>query len=138
MSTYRRALRVAGSTDLGRKFHNELRRSSHAPLLDAPGALMAIRVERRTVAAAVFRDMHLEYADARQLSSNHAKALSSAAGFVRWLLSRFPVESSAVEEIPEKKEILRRAVHETITATLREQMISVWQVPRSVLLESFG
>jgi len=138
VAAYRSALRASGHGDLGRRFHVELRRTRSEPEGESSSRLIAIRVERRTVAIAVFHGTHLEYVDARQLSSNHGKAESSAVGFIRWILSRFAIESAALESIPDKREILRRILHEAICANLRDQMLSVWEIPREVLLGSYG
>ena len=138
LAAYRRALHASGPADLGRRFPVTLRQTQSYSNGNDGSQLIAIRVERRTVAVAVFRGTHLEYVDARQLSSDHAKAASSAVSFVRWALSRFPAESAALESIANKKEILRRTLHESICATLRDQMLSIWEIPRLVLLESFG
>ncbi len=138
LSAYRRTLRANGPADLGRRFHVELRRTSPNSNGEISSPLISIRVERRTVAAAVFHGTHLEYVDARQLSSDHGKAVSSAVGFIRWILSRFAAESAALESIPDEQEILRRTLHESICSGLRDQMLSVWEIPRLVLLESFG
>jgi len=93
MCAYRRTLRGNGNGDRGRRFHDELKRIHAAGNHDPQSRLISIRVERRAVAAAVFHDDHLEYVDARQLSSVHDKALNSAVGFINWMVERFPVEA---------------------------------------------
>jgi hypothetical protein len=138
LSAYRRTLRANGGEDRGRRFHAELERT-HANGNHVPQAsLISIRVERRAVAAAIFNGDHLEYADARQLSSARDKALSSAVGFINWMLERFPVESAALESIPNGHEFQRRILHETICQTLRDRILPIWEVPKIVLLEGCG
>jgi hypothetical protein len=100
--------------------------------------LIAIRIERRTVAAAFFRGEHLEYTDARQLSSAHDKALASAVGFINWLLGRFPAESAALELIPNGYDFQRRVLHNAICQTLRDRMLPLWEIPKAVLFEGSG
>jgi len=138
MSAYRRTLRANGGGDRGRRFHAELERTSangnHLP----QASLIAIRVERRAVAAAIFNGDHLEYTDARQLSSTREKAVASAVGFINWMLERFPVDSVALESIPNGHEFQRRVLHETICRTVRERMLPIWEVPKIVLLEGCG
>ena len=91
------------------------RRTSNGTTIGST-SLISIRVERRAVAAAIFRGDHLEYADARQLSSARDKALASAVGFINWMLNRFPVESAALESIPNGHEFQRRVIHDAICA----------------------
>src|SRR5437879_3465273 len=99
LCAYRRTMRNNVNGDRGRLFHLELKRVSSDTNGYPHNSLISIRVERRTVAAAIFNGDHIEYADARQLSSAHDKALTSAVGFVNWILERFPVESAALESI---------------------------------------
>ena len=136
--SYRRTLRGNGHADIGRRFLAELIRARGNGYHDHVAAILSIRIERRTVAIAVFHGDHLEYVDSRQLSSDHDKALASASGFVHWILNRFSVESAALESIINGREIQRRALHDAICAALREQMLPIWEVPKSVLLEAYG
>ena len=78
---YRRAL--MSHADLSRRFHRELEplkeRSSSG---ESRGRLAAIRIDRRVVAVAILNGEHLQFADARQLSSSPDKALASAISFI--------------------------------------------------------
>jgi len=138
LGAYRWTIREHGGGDRGRRFHVELERSRTNGNHDRNTSLISIRVERRAVAAAVFRGDHLEYTDARQLSSDREKALSSAVGFVAWMLERFPVESAALEAIQNGHEIQRRVLHDAICQTLRDRMLPMWDIPKPVLLEGCG
>jgi len=135
---YRRAKRGQGHPDFGRRFHLELKRARAADYRDDQIDQIAIRIERRAVAAVIFRAGHLEYSDSRQLSSAHDKAAASAVGFVDWLLDRFPVESAALESILHGQEIQRRVLHDAICRRLRERALSIWEVPRQELLDACG
>jgi hypothetical protein len=135
---YRRALRGNGHADPGRRFQLELQRAHANGNHDRNTALISIRVERRAVAAAVFHGDHIEYADARQLSSARDKALASAVGFINWVLARFPVESAALELIPNGYEYQRRLLHDSICQALRDRMLPLWEIPKVVLLEACG
>jgi len=99
--------------------------------------LISIRIERRTVAAAVFYGEQLEYTDSRQLSSDNDRAFASAVGFIRWMLNRFPVESAALEAIRDG-EFQRRVLHDGISEALRGQGLPIWEIPKSVLLDGCG
>src|SRR5579872_1560024 len=138
LCAYRRALHGNGKWDLGRRFVEELRSVSTNGHPEKSGSLMAVRVERRAVAAAVFHGDHLEYGDARQLSSAPDKALSSAVGFVNWMLARFPVESVALESITNGGEFRRRLLLEAICGSLRDQTLPIWEIPKLVLFEGYG
>ena len=98
--------------------------------------LLAVRVERRSIAAAVFCGDHLEYTQMRHLSSTKEKALSSAVGFVDWLLESFAIESVALEALASVEEIQRRTLTDVITETLRDRMLPIWQIPKSPAIRS--
>jgi hypothetical protein len=138
LCAYRRARPAAGHGDLGRRFHAELERTHTSDHYPSHVNQISIRIERRTVAAAVFRGGHLEYSDARQLSSIRDKAIASAVGFIEWLLDHFPVHFATLESIPSGKEIQRRALHDAICQILRERALSIYEVPREELLEACG
>jgi hypothetical protein len=138
LCAYRRALRANGNGDPARRFHAELERIHTNGHNESPGSLVSIRVERRAIALAIFDGGHLEHADARQLSSAQDKAVASAVGFVSWTLERFPVESAVFEEIPCANEVQRRVLHEAICKTVRDRMISIWEIPRNVLYGAWG
>jgi hypothetical protein len=138
LCAYRRARRASSNGDLAKRFHSELERTRPEGHSVCHPSLLAIRVERRTVAAAVFYGDHLEYTDARQLSSSRDKAVASAAGFIHWLLTQFDVDWAAVESIPNGHEIQRRALHDVICQALRERVVSIGEIPKAVLLEGCG
>lgn len=136
LCAYRRAIRN-GHTDLGRGFHAELERMHSNGNHDRSAKLVSVRIERRTVAAAIFCGDHLEYTDSRQLSSDNERAVASAVGFTQWMLSRFPAESAALEAIPEG-EFQRRVLHDNISEAIREQGLPIWEIPREALLDGCG
>lgn len=138
LCAYRRTLRWNGNENRGRRFQAELQPVHANGSYEASVNLISIRVERRAVAAAIFHGDHLEFADARQLSSAHEKALSSAVGFIHWMLNRFPVESAALESIPTGYEFQRRVLHDAICQTLRERLLPIWEIPKAALLEGYG
>jgi hypothetical protein len=134
--TYRRVLRN-GHADLGRGFHKELEQihsnGNHNNFI----RLIAIRIERRTIAVAIFYGEQLEYTESRQLSSDNNRAFASAVGFVRWILSRFSAESAAVEAIA-VGEYQRRLLHDGISELLRGQALPIWEIPKNALLDGCG
>jgi hypothetical protein len=138
LSAYRSALRANGNEDRGKRFHVELERTRANGDHLRRTSLISIRVERRAVAAAIFRDDHIEYADSRQISSAHDKALASAVGFINWMLARLTAESAALESILNGHEFQRRVLHDAISRTLRDRMLAIWEIPKVVLLEGYG
>jgi hypothetical protein len=138
LCAYRKARRAEGPVDLGRRFHVELERTHSNGYQNGYVSQISIRIERRTVAAAIFYGGHLEYSDSRQLSSAHNKAEASAVGFIDWLLGRFPVEFATLESIFNGHDIQRRVLHDAICRKLRERALSIWEVPRMELLEACG
>src|ERR1700733_5628075 len=81
---YRRAIAASGLQhgSLARNFHTALNRANgHGPVFQDTRVL-AIKIDRRTVAGAIFRGTQLEDTHTRQLSSVRAKAESSAVGFM--------------------------------------------------------
>jgi hypothetical protein len=138
LTAYRRTIRESTNGDLGRRFHYELGRSGEPGSDQRCAKLLSVRVERRAVAAAVFHGEHLDYTQVRQLSSSREKALSSAVGFVNWLLANFAIESAALEAIPNGDEIQRQVLSDTIQQVLRERMLPIWQIPKAQVFEAFG
>src|SRR5207249_2381159 len=86
LTAYRRTMRNAPAGDLGRHFHRELQRASDKSADFRSTYLLAVRVERRSIAAAIFCGDRLEYTQMRHLSSTKDKALAGAVGFINWLL----------------------------------------------------
>jgi hypothetical protein len=74
----------------------------------------------------------------RHLSSAKEKALSSAVGFVNWLLESFAIESVALEALASVEEIQRRILTDAITETLRDRMLPIWQISKAQVFEAFG
>lgn len=138
LSAYRHTLRAGHGGDLGRLFHAELERLSGDQPRPRVSNLLALRIERRCVAAAIFLGDHLDYTDIRHLSSAKDKALGSAVRFVNWLFDNFKIDSAAVETIPSAKEIQRRTLSDLIETTLQDRLLSIYRIPKSAIFEAFG
>jgi hypothetical protein len=138
LTAFRRTAKSGQRAGLGRRFHVELERV-HSDGGNGNGTkLLSVRVERRAIAAAVFHGQHLEYTQVRQLSSLKDKALSSAIGFANWLTSSFELDSAAMEAIDTQEDYQRRSLHEAIEHVLREQVLPIWTVSRTDLLNACG
>jgi hypothetical protein len=139
LTAYHRTFASGGHPDTSSRFHVELGRT-HSGVMhhNKDYKLLAIRVERRAVAAAVFYGDHLEFTQVRHLSSTKGRALVSAAGFVSWLAAHLPVDSAAIEGIETGHEIHRRVVHDTVAEELQNQALPIWTVPKRDMLECYG
>ena len=60
--------------------------------------LASFKIERRSLAAAVFVGEQIDYTHVRQLSSDHAKAESSAVGFAQWIVTTFETQAATVDD----------------------------------------
>jgi hypothetical protein len=135
---FRRVVKSGQRSNFGRRFHMELGRA-HSDGQNGNGAtLLAVRVERRSVAAAIFQGGQLEYTQVRQLSSSKEKALSSAVGFINWIGSCFDLESAVLEAIELGEEFQRRALHEAVQQALRDQALPIWTIPKHDLFAAYG
>jgi hypothetical protein len=135
---YRRTLKAKDGTHLGRRFHTELEGVNGNGGNGVHVKLLAIRVERRTVAVAVFHGEHLEHTDVRHLSSARDKAVASTIGFITWMLEQFPIESVAIESLDSAGEILRSVLVEALTALLHEWALPKWKIPKAEIFAAFG
>ena len=100
--------------------------------------LAAFKIERRTLAAAVFVGERLEYADLRQLASDPQRSESSAIGFVQWIIEAFHVESVAMERTDSGGPSRRGFLTQMIGGSLHADGIAVWQVQKKDLLSAYG
>jgi hypothetical protein len=126
--------------DRARRFHVELSRLKDSASGDEIGRakLLALKIERRSVAAAVFIGEHLDYTQARHLASSRTKAETSVMGFLDQLLSTFGIESVALELTGPSKFAQRAALSRLVLTTLRKQGIAVWEVSKRELLGAYG
>jgi hypothetical protein len=125
---------------LGRRFHENLDSvGKHGNGEAAPRhQLLAIRVERRTIAVAVFDGIRLEGRRVLQLSSNPDRAESSAIGFIRRLLAEVDCTSAAIEPPPRDQDVLRAAIHRSLVSEIKSRGISLWEISAQTLFGAFG
>lgn len=135
---YRSTLRIGHCGDLGRRFHAQLARFSEDQARPRASTLLVLRIERRCIAVAVFLGTHLDYTEVRHLSSSKDKALGSAVRFVDWLLHCFKIDSAALETISSPGNIHRRTLSDAIEKTLRDNLLSIYRIPKSEVFAAFG
>jgi hypothetical protein len=137
---YRRALAASAqqSENLPRGFHTALNRMNvHGPEIGEI-RLLAIKVERRTVSAAVFVGRHLEDTETRHLSSVRSRAEASAVSFIRCFTGNFEIESVTMECPPPDHAAQRSVLHRLATAALSDQLFPLSLIPKSDLIQAFG
>jgi hypothetical protein len=100
--------------------------------------LLAIHIERRSVAVAVFSDTQLEHAEVRHLSSNQSVAEKTLVEFVKRKLAQFETDRVVLQALPIDATERARTMNAALVKSLRETAASIWHVPESVLFEAFG
>ncbi|HEY2933118.1 MAG TPA: hypothetical protein VGK99_15355 [Acidobacteriota bacterium] len=99
--------------------------------------LAAIKVERRSVATAVFVGDRLDYVQRRQLSSAPSKAEASAVGFVNWTVNTFEIHSVALEAVT-NGDVRRVQLTESILKMLRENGVPIWKLSKQDMFAAYG
>jgi len=136
---YRRAAKLANPGTLAARFHAELQNGNTRRASSSSVMLLSVKVERRSVAAAVFKGRHIEDTHVRQLSSVASRAQSSAVGFIHWMLSNFEIESAALECLVNVGDVRRVVLTNTIQEVcIAPRPISLWQFPKRDLFRAFG
>jgi hypothetical protein len=136
LCAYRRAASAGPHGERpARVFHDYLAASGANGSSGVPHPrLLAVRVERRAVAVAVFSGVHLEGRRVLQLSSDPARAEASTAGFIRAVLSENECPSAAIESV--SGDIRRAILHAAVMEHCRANGTSVWEVSGKAVLEA--
>jgi len=113
LAAYKRAAK-SGDARVSALFHRELQTGNGRPAYSDEIRLIAIKVERRSIGAAVYDGNHLVYTDVRHLSSSPERAQSSSVGFVNWILANHEIQSAAIEVTPNGKNLRRTILTKTI------------------------
>lgn len=135
---FRKASTGTDPGGVARRFHAELACAGNRSDQSPSGWLLAIKVERRSIAVAVFAGPRLDFHEVRQLSSQPDKATASATGFVNWVLANFEIESAALERLANGKQTRRAQLNRTVLDLLRQCAVPVWEVAKPDLLGAFG
>ena len=135
---YHRAT-AGGNIPFARRFHGELAAlGSRNGIYPQKIRLIAIRIERRTIAIAILNANHLDYTDVRHLSSSPDKALGSAASFVTRAVDRFQLKSAALELIPNGHEVQRLLLYQMTTQALADRAVSITETSKKDLFLAFS
>jgi hypothetical protein len=124
--------------DLARAFHTELAALRRQDDRSHASCVLAIKVERRCIAVAVFIGTRLDFNDMRTLGAHPDKADSSAIGFLRWVIGSFDIESAALERMTNGNEIRRAVLNKTVLNVLRESSLPIWEVSKQDLFDAYG
>ena len=107
----------------------------HGYEMDGP-EMMAIRIERRSVAVALFAGIHLLGRRSLQLSSDAGRAENSATSFVREILSEHNCSSVVMEKVV--GDVRRSLLYGAILRHCRAGGVSVWEVSKQQVLEALA
>jgi hypothetical protein len=124
--------------DLPRSFHVELASARAQVGQEQTDRLLAIKVERRCIAVAVFVGQKLDFHDKRTLGAQPEKADASAVGFLSWVISNFEIESVTLERMTNGNEIRRAVLNRGVLDMLRGSALPIWEVNKRELLEAYG
>lgn len=124
--------------DLARNFHVALASAKEQESEDQTERLLAVKVERRSIAVALFVGTRLDFHSVRHLSSHADKAEGSAIGFLNWAIDNLEIGSAALERMTNVKEIRRTVLNQAILDIMRGNTIPVWEVSKRELLETYG
>lgn len=139
LATYRQVMaQEPKPADLGRAFHAALGLPSGNGKNGCRYRLLAVNVERRSVAAAFFIGTELDYAQNHNLPSHADKAESSAIGFLNLMLANLKVECAAMEELNASFDTQRMHLSAALHAEFQRRALPIWMVDGHELLASFG
>jgi hypothetical protein len=100
--------------------------------------LLAIHIERRSVAVAVFSDNQLEHTEIRHLSSDQSIAEKTLIEFVKRKLAQSETDRVVLQALPIDATERARAMNSALVKSLRETAVSIWHIPESTLFQAFG
>jgi hypothetical protein len=100
--------------------------------------LLAIRVQRRIIAVAVFEGTDLKGHRVLHLSAEPSAAAASVAGLIKQVLSDEDCNLATIEPAPERADILRAALHRAVAAEVQSWGISLWEISVQTLLSGFS
>jgi hypothetical protein len=124
--------------DLARAFHRELASARKQGDRTQAERVLAIKVERRCIAVAVFVGTKLDFHDMRTLGAQPDKADSSAIGFLRWVIGSLDIESAALERMTNGDEIRRSVLNKAVLDMLRDSGLPIWEVSKQDLFDAYS
>jgi hypothetical protein len=101
-------------------------------------ALMAMSIQRRCVAVAVFANMKLERMEVRQLSHDGMRAATTVHRLITRMLAAHPVKHAALEIIPGASTTRRAELARLAHTVFAERGVPVVKTSTSALLQAFS
>jgi hypothetical protein len=137
---YRRATSNGSGANVIRNFHTELERVSGKHVNGMPNQrIAAIQIERRAIAVVILKGERLEYPPLVRRLPAKDKALASIGLFLNWVMERCSFERAALETVPNtSRDVQRSALNQMAKQFLTEQTISIWEIPKRVVLAAYG
>lgn len=99
--------------------------------------VLALKVERRTVAVAGFTGDRLDFTRILHLSSGRDRAFECAINFLSRTLVSFRPDSAAIE-ITDDEDTQRAELVRTLVAVLKGHFLPVWSVAKKLLFDAFA
>lgn len=102
--------------------------------------LLAIKVERRKVAAVFFRGLEVEHTEVRHLPANTQEAVVRATAFISWVIASSEPSMMAMVRLvaPEDPYTQREIISAEIVQVLRQAGVPIWDVEKAELLKYYG
>jgi hypothetical protein len=97
----------------------------------------AVSIRRRTVALAIFRELHLEGVIVRHIPNDLSRAESAILGFAHEMCSHYKI-SAAVFEASERATTRIKRSYACARTALEEESISLHEVPICELMEGYA
>jgi hypothetical protein len=97
----------------------------------------AISIQRRTVAVAVFRELHLEGVVVRHIPSDTTRAENTIVGFAHEMCSHYKISAVAIETNERATARLERS-YACARKAFEDESVSLHEVPLRELMESYA
>jgi hypothetical protein len=100
--------------------------------------LLAIKIRRRLVAAAIFAGQSLEHLECLHLCDEPENVIDSVARFLAHMLEKFRPSSAAISLGPSSHGQRVNMLMDLVERMLRSEIVSIWKIEDKMLLESFA
>lgn len=100
--------------------------------------LLALKIHRRLVAAAIFSAQDLEHIELLHLCDEPESVTESVARFLARLVERFRPTTAVIGIGPDKQGNRVKTLVELAEKMLRSEIVSIWKIKDKELLESYG
>ncbi len=138
LEAYRRtAVQTRDAATRSKHFHTTLKKGVRNGHVNER-VLMAAKVERRSVAVAVFEGVRLDYTQSRQLCSDLEKVEHTVSGFLSLMFRNFKIETAAMEAASGGFGVQRLDVTRMVELAFNGRGIPLARVEKHDLVASFA